>query len=120
METVNVNGRLYQMGQMYRNVCGEACILVSVIDNTPRPFGVVPLSAGQKIYAGSLSPIDPRELGTITDAPIELEDGDMCAFEYQNTHCMGFYNKGTKTFVNFGETVCCLSEAIMIAPLVEK
>lgn len=118
MKTVTVKGKVYQVGAIYW-ARGEYLELVRVKNMGTGFLMAYPDKSAAFVGTDTLKTVD-QELGTIIDAPIELEDGDMCAFEYQNTHCMGFYNKGTKTFVNFGETVCCLSEAVMIAPLVEK
>ena len=115
METVTVKSRVYQIGGLYMFGAAGIYPLLGVKGDMFH-FGHHPADEGSSYNCEEIS----LNLGTITDAPIELEDGDMCRFEYQNTHCMGFYSKANKSFVNFGETICFLREVIMIDPLVSK
>ena len=122
METVTVKGKVYQIGQLYICNQGEIGILKKADESEDFPFI---LSWDNKVVSETkpcerIYELHHSLLGTITDAPIELENGDMCAFEYDNTHCLGFYSKANDTFVNNGEFVCFLNEAIMIDPLVSK
>lgn len=113
MKTVTVKGKVYQTGEWYLNDQDEACYL---IDHSIDGFEVD--INGMRYQSQELTVIE--SVGTITDAPIELEDGEMYSFEFDATRCMGFFNEAHQAFVNCGTFLCFLNEAIMIAPLMER
>ena len=115
MKTVTVKGKVYQTGGMYyfyglTRTGGEISILLYANDN------------GFQTYDNTWENcvVLDQKVGTITDAPIELEDGEMYSFEFDATRCMGFFNEAHQAFVNCGTFLCFLNEAIMIAPLMER
>lgn len=117
METLTVDGKVYKIGAMYW-AAGEYLELVSYTHLGGFIMAYPDIGAGH-VSASCIKVIE-NENGTITDAPIELEDGEMYSFEFDAMRCMGFFNKAGQTFVNFGEFLCFRSEAIMIAPLMER
>ncbi|PHQ78911.1 MAG: hypothetical protein COB66_07925 [Coxiella sp. (in: Bacteria)] len=85
MEKVTVKGKVYQIGGLYICNQGEIGILKSANENEEYPFVLIwdsPIvkrtKPCERIYTVAQSVI-----GTITDAPIELEDGEwyMCKFK---------------------------------------
>ncbi|PCI53638.1 MAG: hypothetical protein COB36_11945 [Alphaproteobacteria bacterium] len=74
METVVVKGKVYQTGEIYQDKHGDDCKLIRVdISNGDSPFCVEYFGLTAGVYVDSLQ---VTRLGTIEDAPIELEDGE--------------------------------------------
>lgn len=73
MKTATHNGKVYQIGKLYF-MGGEFVELLDIEESVTYPF------KGVDRYYESISTVDARDLGTIEDAPIELEDGEwyMC------------------------------------------
>lgn len=73
MKTATHNGKVYQIGKLYF-MGGEFAELVEIDESVTYPF------KGINQHYKSARTVDARDLGTIEDAPIELEDGEwyMC------------------------------------------
>ena len=80
METITQLGKIYQIGQLYQDEFGEIMILLAAAEIG---FSMVPVVSGDVVTRKQATPINPTQLGTIEDAPIELEDGEwyMCDLE---------------------------------------
>jgi len=80
METVTVKGKVYQIGVLYTSMCG--CHIGHLKEVTEESFI---LDCGIYIDLQEIGAINASELGTITDAPLELEDGEwyMCKYQIQ-------------------------------------
>ena len=116
METVTVKGRVYKVNYPYLMPDGQMGYLTGIVD------GQFSLIAAKNITDSQWEVDYLHEIfpGTITDAPIELEDGEMFLFTYEDAQCLGFYSKANDTFINYESTICFINEAILITPLRER
>ena len=73
MKTITQLGKVYQIGQLYQDEFGEVMILLAAAEIG---FSMVPVVSGDVVTRKQATPINPTQLGTIEDAPIELEDGE--------------------------------------------
>lgn len=81
METVTVEGKVYQIGGIYKYDGAEYCFLKAVKSGV---FIVLRFGVHEVSYPAGLT---ATPLGTITDAPLELEDSEwyLCKFKGDET-----------------------------------
>ena len=116
MKTVTVKGKVYQIGGLYLDTSCGTGYLVSAVEDVPS----FRLSMnGEDWFACRISAIN-SVLGTIEDAPIELENGECYSFVLGGKLGMGVYCESRNSFVNLGHIVCGVIQAGMIEPLVVK
>tara|TARA_R110000850_G_C9963662_1_gene464606 strand:+ start:1371 stop:1754 length:384 start_codon:yes stop_codon:yes gene_type:complete len=84
MKTVTVKGKVYQIGGLYRDQSGEYARLKSADESKSNPFVLMYQYSHEMTVTTKpwkvISEIKASSVGTIEDAPIELEDGEwyMC------------------------------------------
>ncbi len=85
MKTVTVKGKVYQIGKLYIDDRGE---LGRLTDTDEDNFIVASYKGGTSWHSLCANKINPEVLGTIEDAPIELEAGDwwLCHYEIQTAN----------------------------------
>lgn len=115
MHTVTVGTSVFQFEELYEDERGNVGFLRAYDEDSGFELGI----NGVTWQAEQLN-LTSYTAGTITDAPIVLEDGEMCLFTYKGEECLGFYSKANDTFINYVSTICFLNEAIMITPLRER
>lgn len=112
MKTITVKGKVYEVGLIYATETGcgklmrfieeDDCFEIMNDDKYTIHSDVFEMSAG---------------LGTIKDAPIELEDGDRYEFAVNGTDYLGFYYESRNAFFNGGNKICGAGQADNIAKL---
>ena len=96
MKTVTVNGKVYQIGGVYKDSDGEYCQLhMDNEGNTHNAFGVYHFASQCLIFTTELT---ATPLGTITDAPVELEDGEWYMCDLSSGEAVMCWSKDENTF----------------------
>lgn len=120
METVTVRGEIYEIGEPYTiDNDGE----IGYLHSYDFDLGHFVVSIKGDLTAIHATPKLIRAIdsvGTITDAPMELENYDVCEFEVNGFRSAGIFNKERNCFMNAGNKVCGFNEAVKIVPLREK
>ena len=76
METITVKGKVYEIGKLYGSGKGIGGLCGHSED------GFELRKSSNKFCINAIYPIDLDSIGTIKDAPIELEDGEWYMCEY--------------------------------------
>lgn len=92
METVTVKGKVYQIGEWYLNDRDEACSLIGHgVDGFEVDIN------GMLCQSHELAVIET--VGTITDAPIELEDGEWYMCDLASGKSVLTWDQDTETWL---------------------
>lgn len=98
-KTVTVKGKVYQIGGLYLNAAEESCTLMA---HDGEVFKIE--INGMYFDTDELTVI--AVMGTIEDAPLELEDGCYYSFIHKGHQSLGVYRESKKGFANIGFITC--------------
>lgn len=96
--TMIIDGKVYEDGKLYMTSNGSVGWFYVSINNGDDGYihlrSIIPNTPTSPFKCGDVTAIDPADLGAITDAPLELIDGEwyMCHWEIQtgNETCKHF------------------------------
>jgi hypothetical protein len=123
MKTITHKGKVYQIGGMYEfSDSGSSWHIEMLYNICDQDFfetyceHINDSSSWKKCRSVS------GELGTIEDAPLELEDGEWYVFnvEFNPFAFVGYYSEKRNSFMNGDNKVCGKSEANNIGKMVRE
>ena len=94
MKTITVKGKVYEIGKLY----GSAKGIGGLCGHSMNGFELRKNS--DEFFISTIYPVDLDAIGTIKDAPIELEDGEWYMCEYGIDDRDVFYCDGGKLSID--------------------